>query len=140
VRISPKGLEEILVVEEKRQIIEYQLKEDALQLARRRAPARRRQVRRTGEWPLPNGRWLLPPTAELTPAHRRPRHRRAHRPLPHLAAHPRLRLAFLDAKRNAQAAAGDPIARTPYFCPGCPHNQSTKVPEGSARWAASAAT
>jgi hypothetical protein len=49
------------------------------------------------------------------------------------------RLAFLEAKERS-AGRGVPIARTPYFCPGCPHNTSTKVPEGSARWPASAAT
>ncbi|MEP7295942.1 MAG: indolepyruvate ferredoxin oxidoreductase family protein, partial [Burkholderiales bacterium] len=29
------------------------------------------------------------------------------------------------------ANAGDSVKRLPYFCAGCPHNTSTKVPEGS---------
>ena len=29
--------------------------------------------------------------------------------------------------------AGDAVKRLPYFCAGCPHNTSTKVPEGSTR-------
>jgi TPP-dependent indolepyruvate ferredoxin oxidoreductase alpha subunit len=68
VRQFAEGLEEILVVEEKRQIIEYQLKE---MLYNWREDVRPRVVGKydeTGEWPVPEHRWLLPPTAELTPA------------------------------------------------------------------------
>ncbi len=39
-------------------------------------------------------------------------------------------LAALAAAR-ARAAAPDIAARRPHFCPGCPHNTSTKVPDGS---------
>jgi indolepyruvate ferredoxin oxidoreductase len=38
------------------------------------------------------------------------------------------------------ANAGDAVKRLPYFCAGCPHNTSTRVPEGSTRAPASAAT
>ncbi len=46
VREFARGLEEILVVEEKRQIVEYQLKEHLYNWRPRRAAARDRQVRR----------------------------------------------------------------------------------------------
>jgi indolepyruvate ferredoxin oxidoreductase len=134
VRHFAEGLEEILVVEEKRQIIEYQLKEMLYNWTdeggREVRPRIVGKYDETGEWPLPEHRWLLPPTAELTPAivaraiaarigrfHTSERIRELHR-LP---------------RRQGQALAKPKLAlmRTPYFCPGCPHNQSTKVPEGS---------
>ena len=41
--------------------------------------------------------------------------------------------ALDDARRNDNAE--DIAARTPYFCSGCPHNTSTKVPDGSRAYA-----
>ncbi len=130
VRHFAEGLEEILVVEEKRQIIEYQLKE---QLYNWREDVRPRVVGKfdeTGEWPAPHNRWLLPPTGELTPsivarviAARIARF--------HNSEKMQQRLAFLDAKERALARPRLALLRTPYYCSGCPHNQSTKVPQGS---------
>jgi indolepyruvate ferredoxin oxidoreductase len=142
VRHFAEGLEEILVVEEKRQIIEYQLKEE---LYNWREDVRPRVVGKfdeSGEWthaeacaaPGPRGtpaRWLLPPTGELTPAlvaraiaARIARFHRSER----IHAH----LAMLDAVEAAQARPRIAPPRTPWFCSGCPHNQSTRVPDGSA--------
>src|SRR4029079_12871030 len=63
VRHFAEGLEEILVVEEKRQIVEYQLKE---QLYNGRDDVRPRVVGKfdeKGEWVRPHGDWLLPAAA-----------------------------------------------------------------------------
>ena len=68
VREFAQGLEEILVVEEKRQIVEYQIKE---QLYNWRDDVRPRVVGKfdeKGEWVRPHGDWLLPAASELTPA------------------------------------------------------------------------
>jgi indolepyruvate ferredoxin oxidoreductase len=130
VRHFAQGLEEILVVEEKRQIIEYQLKE---MLYNWREDVRPRVVGKydeTGEWPVPAKSWLLAPTAEMTPALVA---RAIAARLARYHTAPRITdyLAFLDRKAAALSRPRVTLMRTPYFCPGCPHNQSTKVPEGS---------
>ncbi|MBK8762005.1 MAG: indolepyruvate ferredoxin oxidoreductase family protein [Sulfuritalea sp.] len=134
VRRFAAGLEEILVVEEKRQIIEYQLKEMLYnwtdESGRDVRPRIVGKYDETGEWPLPEHRWLLPPTAELTPAIVA---RAIAARVGRFHDSPRISdyIAFLDAKAKAQARPRLTLLRTPWFCPGCPHNTSTKVPEGS---------
>ena len=40
-------------------------------------------------------------------------------------------VAFAEQQQSAAAKSGLAVMRTPYFCSGCPHNTSTKVPAGS---------
>ncbi len=118
-----EGLEEVLVVEEKRAIVENQLKE---QLYNWRESVRPRVIGKRDE----DSNTLLSPIGELTPARvARVIAGRIGRFI--TSTHIEERLAFLDAKERALAAEPDKIVRTPYFCSGCPHNSSTKVPEGS---------
>ena len=140
VREFTQGLEEILVVEEKRQILEYQLKEE---LYNWRDDVRPRVVGKfddTGEWSnthqAGHGDWLLPATYELNPA--QIARAIASRISRYFAGHPiearvRERIAYLEAKESVlKVSAPDPSKdRIPHFCSGCPHNTSTKVPEGS---------
>jgi indolepyruvate ferredoxin oxidoreductase len=130
VRHFARGLEEILVVEEKRQVVEYQLKE---QLYNWRDDVRPRVIGKydeKGEWELPVHDWLLPAAGELSPAIiARVIAQRIGRF--HTSERIKERLDFLAAKEESLKARRPDILRVPHFCSGCPHNTSTKVPEGS---------
>lgn len=123
VRAFAEGLEEILVVEEKRAILENQLKE---QLYNWREDARPRVVGKFDE----AGTWQFPSAGELTPAQiARVIARRIARF--HSSEKIERRLRFLEDKEKSLDSKSAPIIRTPWFCAGCPHNTSTRVPEGS---------
>lgn len=118
-----RGLSEILVVEEKRSILEDQI---TGQLYNWPVSDRPRVVGEFDE----EGNDLVTNLSELTPA------------MVARAIGSRVlkfydsasigdRLAFLDAKEARLKKAPAPLTRTPYFCSGCPHNTSTRVPEGS---------
>jgi indolepyruvate ferredoxin oxidoreductase len=130
IREFAQGLEEILVVEEKRQVIEYQMKE---QLYNWRQDVRPRVIGKydeQGEWDVHRSEWLLPAAGELTPAMiARVIARRIGKF--HTSPIIEARLKFLEAKEAALARPRAKLARIPYFCSGCPHNTSTRVPEGS---------
>ena len=130
VREFARGLDEILVVEEKRQIVEYQLKE---QLYNWRADVRPRVIGKfdeKGEWVAPRGEWLLPAKADFSIAQiARVIAGRVARF--HQSDLIKARLTFLEAKEAVLSKAVNTPPRPAYYCSGCPHNTSTKVPEGS---------
>ena len=114
------GLEEILVVEEKAPIIETQIRDLLYDVAERP-----RVVGKRDETGAP----LLKATAEFSSDEiarvlaRRVTRFNNSEPL-------RAQLEFLDREAGEKPAATG-VQRTPYFCSGCPHNTSTKVPDGS---------
>jgi indolepyruvate ferredoxin oxidoreductase len=123
VREFAEGLDDVLVVEEKRAIIETQLKEQLYDWPTARRP---RIVGKQDE----SGEWILPSSGELSPAQIArviaERIARFHSS-PRLTEH----LTRLEAGEAQLSGNVVPFVRTPYFCSGCPHNSSTKVPEGS---------
>ena len=132
------GLDEILVVEEKRQILEYALKEE---LYNWRDDVRPKVYGKFdekdnagGEWSVPRGQWLLPARAELSPAtiamaiaRRVDKAELPEEVRVRIAA----RIAIIQAKERDRHRPTVTTERKPWFCSGCPHNTSTRVPEGS---------
>ncbi|WBY01038.1 indolepyruvate ferredoxin oxidoreductase family protein [Ramlibacter tataouinensis] len=138
IREFARGLDEILVVEEKRQVVEYQLKE---QLYNWREDVRPRVIGKfdeRGEWDVRNprgrGDWLLPAKGDFSVAQiARVIAGRIQRLGIQTSTSARIeaRLAFLEAKDTQLAATVSTPPRPAWYCSGCPHNTSTRVPEGS---------
>lgn len=117
------GIEEVLVIEEKRGVIEDQLKQ---QLYNRSGAARPRIVGKLDE----HGKAFLSAVDEFTPASVASAiARRLLRLVPDEAIARRLPRIEREA-RALQDGATSP-SRLPHFCSGCPHNTSTRVPEDS---------
>ncbi|MCK9509653.1 MAG: indolepyruvate ferredoxin oxidoreductase family protein [Pigmentiphaga sp.] len=117
VREFAEGLETILVIEEKRALIEDQLKALLFDLLPGRAIRVVGKHAATPSWGRA-GAGVLPAVGELQPGR--------------IAA---LAAGLLGLEHQQAAAAGETQApgpvRLPSFCSGCPHNTSTKVPQGS---------
>ncbi|RJT41442.1 indolepyruvate ferredoxin oxidoreductase family protein [Mesorhizobium waimense] len=121
------GLDEVLVVEERREIIEHQIKQ---QLFNQRRDSWPRIVGKTDE----DGQLLLPRYGDLSVEliARTIAGRLERMDLPEdVIGRIRNRAEMLAGRRKNLAQYETPVTRTPYFCAGCPHNTSTKVPEGS---------
>jgi indolepyruvate ferredoxin oxidoreductase len=118
-----EGLEEILIVEEKRELIENQLKQ---QLFNWHADKRPKIVGKYDE----QGKWLLPPENDLSVG--LIAHVIADR-ISHFYQGEMVVFAkdYFDRREAMQSSYEPPLLRKPYFCSGCPHNTSTNVPEGS---------
>lgn len=130
--LEPKGLKEfaegldlIIVVEEKRSLIETQVREELYGAANQPTVIGKKDE---------SGRWLFPVKAALDPNDvaiaigERILKRTSNGEIQNR----------VDRLRQAQAALAetqDVANRTPYFCSGCPHNTSTVVPEGMRAYA-----
>jgi indolepyruvate ferredoxin oxidoreductase len=116
------GLEMVIVVEEKRSLIESQLREELYGTAHQPVVVGKRDEQ---------GDWLFPVRGALDPNDIS------------VAVGERILRVIGPSERVDQrvkrirqfqamlADMSDVAVRTPYFCSGCPHNSSTKVPEGS---------
>lgn len=133
-----ENLDEILVVEEKRQMLEYQVKEELFGWI-----GRGKKIPRVvgkfddkdgGEWAVPQSPWLLPAHYEFSPSivARAIASRLLRMDLPDdVRAGIQTRLDVIDACERELARPRVIEERKPWFCSGCPHNTSTRVPEGS---------
>jgi indolepyruvate ferredoxin oxidoreductase len=122
IRAFSEGLDEVLIIEERREIIEHQIKQ---QLFNWRA-----DVGKFDE----NDESFLPLSAALSTSRvaRAIASRILKLPLEEsLKRKIESRLEYLQRRADERASHNAPIERQPWFCSGCPHNSSTKVPEGS---------
>jgi indolepyruvate ferredoxin oxidoreductase len=120
-----EGLDLIIVVEEKRSLIEVQVREELYGTANQPVVIGKRDEQEN---------WLFPVKGALEPndiavAIGERVLRRGH--VEEIAN----KVSRLKQAQSAVAAMTDVSARTPYFCSGCPHNSSTVVPQGMRAYA-----
>lgn len=123
IRAFASGLDEVIVVEEKRGLIEDQLTSE---LYNWHSDARPVVIGKKDT----DGNWLLPSTGELTPAVIA---RALCTRITRIFTSEKIeqRLQFLNEKEQYLYRPKDLVERTPHYCSGCPHNTSTVVPLGS---------
>ena len=120
-----EGLDRIIVVEEKRSLIEVQVREELYGSGTQPI-----LVGKRGE----DGEWLFPVKGALDP-NQIGRAIGAALLKYHDDGTLREAVARLAQARASIADIKQEAARTPYFCSGCPHNRSTVVPEGARAYA-----
>ncbi len=120
VREFAQGLETIIVVEEKRPLLEEQIRSILYG-----TPNPPKIIGKVGEGYIYDAKpaWAFPNFGETRPA-------MVSQLLARLLAPKDARFADWTPPQVV-AAAATAVMRTPSFCSGCPHNRSTKVPEGS---------
>ena len=116
-----KGLDLIIVVEEKRALIEPQIKEFLYDLSNR--PKVIGKTDETGE-PLFRTAGALDPNHIAVTIARRILAFRTDEKLTK-------RMQEMESRMDSSLLPKELMVRQPYFCSGCPHNTSTVVPEGS---------
>ncbi|MET0169723.1 MAG: indolepyruvate ferredoxin oxidoreductase family protein [Aliihoeflea sp.] len=120
-----QGLDLIIVVEEKRSLIEVQVREELYGSANQPVCIGKKDEQ--GNWLFPVKGALDPNDVAICIGERLLRYGANE----DLTAH----VARLKSAQKALAETTDVAQRIPYFCSGCPHNTSTRVPEGSRAYA-----
>ena len=120
-----QGLELIIVVEEKRSLVEVQVREELYGTANQPACIGKKDER--GNWLFPQKGALDPNDIAICIGERL----LARVPNEDLAG----RVARLKEAQRVLAETADIAVRIPYFCSGCPHNSSTVVPKGMRAYA-----
>ena len=120
-----QGLDLIIVVEEKRSLIEVQVREELYGTANQPVCIGKKDEQ--GNWLFPVKGALDPNDIAICIGERLLRYGSNDE----LAAN----VARLKSAQRALSETTDVAQRIPYFCSGCPHNTSTRVPEGSRAYA-----
>ena len=127
VREFSQGLEEILIVEERREMIENQIKQQLFNSATHQRPRIIGKFDEQDQSLLPLDKELDVPMVAKVIAQRLLKLDIDTDTKVHLLA----QIARIDQQNATSSAILAPVTRTPFYCAGCPHNSSTKVPEGS---------
>ena len=120
-----KGLDLIIVVEEKRSLIEVQVREELYGTANQPVCIGKKDEQ--DNWLFPVKGALDPNDVAICIGERLLRYGVNEE----LAAN----VARLKSAQRALSETSDVAQRIPYFCSGCPHNTSTRVPDGSRAYA-----
>ncbi len=127
IRSFSEGLEEILIVEERREMVENQIKQH---LFNWHSDVRPRIVGKFDEHDAPTLPLDHELSADLIAEVLVSRLARLSMP-DDVRSRIQVRAEILSRRRKHLSQYAPPTIRRPHFCPGCPHNTSTTVPEGS---------